>query len=264
MLWEELTSKDFEKARELSKETCIIPFGVIEKHGQHLPLGTDMLAVREFAVNVAKIEPVVIFPYYYFGQINEARQVPGTISITPQTMYTLLEEVCDEISRNGFKKIIILNGHGGNTQFINYFIQSTLYKRRDYVIYNVPAFVPEEDIPDIIKSIGSNDLGSHAGNLETSMIMAIRPDLVKMDDVETEGIHPYGKLKHIKGVFTSVSWYADHPTHFAGDPYKANPESGKLAYKMCAESTVKYVKLVKEDNAALQLQNEFYSKMENL
>lgn len=263
MLWEDLTSKDFEKARELSNGTCIIPFGVIEKHGQHLPLGTDMFAARKFAMDVAEIEPVVIFPYYFFGQINEARHVPGTISVTPGLMYSLLEEVCNEISRNGFKKIIIFNSHGGNTSFVNYFIQSTLYAKRDYVVYNIPVSLPEEEIPNIIKAIGSDDLGSHAGNLETSMMMALRPDLIKMDEVEMEGIKGYGKLSHMMGVFTSVSWYSEHPTHFAGDPFNASPESGELAFKLSAVNAVKFVKIVKEDSVALQLQNEFYSKMDH-
>ena len=260
MLWEELTSKNFEKALEQAKGTCVIPFGVIEKHGQHLPLGTDMYAARKFAIDAAEIEPVVIFPYYCFGQINEARHVPGTISVTPSIMYSLLEEICNEISRNGFKKIIILNSHGGNTQFVNYFIQSILHANRDYVVYNVSCYLPEEDKDTMIKSIGTDDWGSHAENLETSMMMAIIPELVKMDDVEMEGINAYGKLNHLPGVYTPVSWYANHPTHFAGDPFKANPESGKLAFELSAKSIAKNIKAIKEDDMALQLQDEFYAK----
>ena len=109
MLWEELTSKEFADACEKVKGTCIVPFGVYEKHGNHLPLGTDVMVARKIAREVAKIEPAVVFPDYYFGQIAEARHVPGTIFIAPELLYGLLENVCREISRNGLKKIILLN-----------------------------------------------------------------------------------------------------------------------------------------------------------
>lgn len=96
MYWEELTAQDFQKA---AKETqvCVIPMGVVEKHGYHLPLGTDMIIGRTIAGMAAEIEPFVIFPYYFFGQINEARHVPGTIAVSPKMQMELLEEVAEEI-----------------------------------------------------------------------------------------------------------------------------------------------------------------------
>src|SRR5690554_4628985 len=123
MLWEELTAPEFEKAREKAKGVCVVPFGVIEKHGTHLPLGTDMIIARRVAEDLAKEEPVVLFPYYYFGQIFEARHVPGTIAVKPDLLFGLLDEVCDEIARNGFDKIVLLNSHGGNPMLIKYFMQ---------------------------------------------------------------------------------------------------------------------------------------------
>src|SRR5271166_4671651 len=77
--WESLTSGDFVKAIQQSQGTCILPFGILEKHGQQLPLGTDLLNVRYVAINAAHKEFAVVFPEYYFGQIFEARHEPGTI-----------------------------------------------------------------------------------------------------------------------------------------------------------------------------------------
>jgi len=77
---EELTSPRFSKAVELAGGVCVIPMGVIEKHGPHLPLGTDMFEAREVAFRAAQKEYAVVFPPYYMSQIFEARHQPGTIA----------------------------------------------------------------------------------------------------------------------------------------------------------------------------------------
>src|SRR5215470_871157 len=78
--WEELTAADFVQAIHQSGGTCLLPFGILEKHGPHLPIGTDLLDVRHAALNAAEQEYAVVFPEYYFGQIFEARHQPGTIA----------------------------------------------------------------------------------------------------------------------------------------------------------------------------------------
>src|ERR1700740_1899048 len=78
--WEELTAADFRQAIQQSKGTCLLPFGILEKHGLHLPLGTDLLNVRYASLHAAEQEFAVVFPEYYFGQIFEAKHEPGTIA----------------------------------------------------------------------------------------------------------------------------------------------------------------------------------------
>ena len=78
--WEELTAPDFVLAIKESQGVCVLPFGIIEKHGPHLPLGTDLLDVRFATLNAVQQEYAVVFPEYYFGQIFEARQQPGDIA----------------------------------------------------------------------------------------------------------------------------------------------------------------------------------------
>lgn len=93
----------------------------MEKHGSQLPLGTDLYMLRECSLRVAEQEYTVVFPWYYFGQINEARHQPGTISYLPELIWQMLQETLDKLYRNGFEKIIIVNGHGDNNAFLNYF-----------------------------------------------------------------------------------------------------------------------------------------------
>ena len=112
--WEELTAEDFRAGIRQSQGTCLLPFGILEKHGPHLPLGTDLLNVRSAALNAAEQEYAVVFPEYYFGQIFEAKHEPGTIAYSAQLQMSLLQETADEMARNGCKKVLIVNGHGGN------------------------------------------------------------------------------------------------------------------------------------------------------
>jgi len=78
--WEELTGPDFIQAIRKSEGTCLLPFGIIEKHGPQLPLGTDLINVRYVSLHAAEKEYTVVFPDYYFGQIFEARHEPGTMA----------------------------------------------------------------------------------------------------------------------------------------------------------------------------------------
>ena len=103
MQWEHLTAQEFAEAVRQTG-VCIIAMGVVEKHSEHLPLGTDFLNGHKLACLAAEKEPAVVFPPFYFGQIYEARCFPGTITLKPTLLLELLLGVLDEIGRNGFGK----------------------------------------------------------------------------------------------------------------------------------------------------------------
>src|SRR5262245_32101013 len=133
--WEELNAGDFVKAIEKAQGTCVLPIGILEKHGPHLPLGTDLINVRWASLQAAKQEYAVVFPEYYFGQIFEARHEPGTVAYSARLQLELLQETADEMGRNGCKKILIANGHGGNNHLLPFFAQSQMANQKDYVVY---------------------------------------------------------------------------------------------------------------------------------
>jgi creatinine amidohydrolase len=118
--WEELTASDFQDGIHRSQGTCLLPFGILEKHGPHLPIGTDLIDARYAALHAAEKEYAVVFPEYYFGQIAEARHEPGTIAYSRGLQLALLQETTDEMARNGCKKVLIVNGHGGNEHLLPY------------------------------------------------------------------------------------------------------------------------------------------------
>ncbi len=227
--WEELTSPDFINAVEKSAKTCIIPLGILEKHGPHLPLGTDLISVRETAIRAAEKEFTIIFPPFYFGQIYEARQQPGTVAYSPQTVLAVLQETCDELHRNGIEKIILVNGHGGNNSLLPYFCQTQLEKKKDYAVY---LFRPEETeaYQDQLDNMRQTDWDGHAGETETSLMLAVRPDLVQLDKANEQSGKDQERLNSLAYAYTAIWWYAQYPNHYAGDGSYGNLEMGKPDY----------------------------------
>lgn len=255
MFWEEMTAEEFKEAVR-QEMLCVIPMGVIEKHGSHLPLGTDMMIGRSIAKLAAQKEKFVIFPYYFFGQINEAMHVPGTIAVSPKMQMELLQEIVEEISRNGFKKIVLLESHGGNINFLNYFMQSQLRTRRTYTLYKIGVF----DIMEQCAAPGVlSEEDGHAALTETEFIMACRPELVHMERVNPEGAKKMHRLEKLGNIQTPVSWYCDHPTHQDGDPSGADPVSGQRKLEKAASYVAKMLRIIKEDDKTPDILKEYYA-----
>jgi creatinine amidohydrolase len=258
--WEELTAPDFVQAIKQSQGVCLLPFGIIEKHGPHLPLGTDLLDVRFAVMNAVQQEYAVVFPEYYFGQIFEAQQQPGTIAYSLSTQLTLLQETVKEMARNGCKKVLIVNGHGGNESLLPLFAQSQLATPRDYVVYVFG--LPRENMPGRppLKT-PKNDM--HAGESETSHMLVARPDLVHMDRAESESGADQARLQLPESVYTGIWWYARFPEHYSGVGSAATKELGEFDQKTWSSQIAVAIKGVKADQQALKLQNEFFEKTQH-
>jgi len=227
-----MLAPDFIKAVEKTDGICLIPICVFEKYGPHLPLGTDLIDVRKVALHAAKKEYALVFPEYYFSQILEAKHQPGTIAYSPKLIWNILQEMCYEISRSGIKKIVLVNGHGGNNNFLSF------------------------------KSLEMKT-GGHAGENETSMMQVSRPDLVHKDRAKDQSGENQARLEHIPTNFTGIFWYAQYPNHCAGDGSYAKPELGELLISSQAEQLAELIKVLKKDDTILELQNRFYKESEN-
>lgn len=257
MQWEHLTSTDFAAA---VKETgvCIIAFGVVEKHSEHLPLGTDFLNGHKIACLAADKEAAVVFPPFYFGQIYEARCFPGTITLKPTLLLEVIGAVLDEIGRNGFKKIILLNAHGGNAHLLPFLAQASLYEQKPYTLYyfNPPH---DEEAEKAYRSIVESEFHGHACECETSISLANHADLVHMERVQP-GTHPLNRLSHVPGAYSGIWWYANFPDHYAGDAATATIEKGQKLRDLEVNALAKFIKAVKEDSATPALEQEFFAR----
>jgi creatinine amidohydrolase len=254
--WEELTSADFRQAIQQSKGTCLLPFGILEKHGPHLPLGTDLLNVRYASLQATQQEYAVVFPEYFFGQIFEAKHEPGTVAYSLDIQLKLLQETTDEMARNGCKKIVIVNGHGGNEHLLPLFAQSQMDKPHDYVVYVLDGERSRPGGP-AKKSTG---IDYHAGENETANTMVSRPDLVHLDRAASESGADEKRLNLPETVYTGVWWYARFPNHYSGDGSVARKELGEWNMRNWIELTVEAIRAAKADDASLKIQNDFYEK----
>jgi creatinine amidohydrolase len=253
--WEELTGPDFITAIHQAQGVCVLPFGIIEKHGPHLPLGTDLINVRYATEHAAAKEYAVVFPAYYFGQIAEARHEPGTVSYSMHMQLDLLQETTDEMGRNGCKKIIIVNGHGGNEDLLPYFAQSQLQTPHDYVVY---IYRWHPDYPG--RPAEHSKVDMHAGESETAHTMVARPDLVHQDRAAQESGADQARLHLPEGVYTGIWWYARFPNHYSGDGSAATLELGQSDMKAYVSDLADVIRTIKADQTSLQLQTEFFEQ----
>jgi creatinine amidohydrolase len=254
--WEELTAADFREGVRRGQGTCVLPFGILEKHGPHLPLGTDLLDVRYAALHAAEQEYALVFPEYYFGQIAEAKHEPGTIAYSRSLQLALLQETTDEMARNGCKKILIVNGHGGNEHLLPYFAQTQLDKPHDYVLYVFDKREPDSGGPPK-KSTGPD---WHAGESETSKMIVARPDQVHQDRAASESGADQARQKIPDDLYTAIWWYTRFPFHYSGDGSAATKELGEFQMNWWIGELVKSLRAIKADDVSPKMQNEFYEK----
>jgi creatinine amidohydrolase len=257
--WEELTAPDFIQAIHQSQGVCVLPFGILEKHGPHLPIGTDLLDVRFAVMNAVQQEYAVVFPEYYFGQIFEAQQQPGTIAYSLSTQLTLLQETVKEMARNGCKKVVIVNGHGGNESLLPLFGQAQLATPRDYVVYVFG--LPNTHVPGrpAMKSDAKNDM--HAGETETANMLIARPDLVHIDRADQQSGADQHRLELPDNVYTGIWWYARFPNHYSGTGSAATKELGEFDQKAWSSQIAEAIKAIKADDQSLKIQNEYFEKI---
>ncbi len=261
MQWEQLTAPNFARAvRETG--VCIIAFGVLERHGDHLPLGTDCLNGHRLACLAAEKEAAVVFPLFYFGQIYEARCFPGTVALRPALLLEFVTTILDEVGRNGFHKIILLSAHGGNDSFLPFVTQSMLAEQKPYSVYCYERTVHDEDHADWNAILETKEHG-HACECETSISLANHPNIVRMDQISAPG-QTKKRLDQLPHNFSGVSWYANYPEHYAGDARMASAEKGKRLQAIQVGALANYIKAVKADKVVPALEKEFFERVERV
>ncbi len=258
MQWENLTSHDFELSVQ-ETGVCVLALGVLEKHATHLPLGTDFLNGHQLAALAAEKEPAVVFPPFYFGQIYEARCFPGAVTLRPALLLELLFSVLDEIGRNGFRKIILVNAHGGNHYLLGFLAQSSLWEEKTYQVYVYTGQLsPERQVRwDALLETRDH---FHACECETSISLANHAGLVKMDRLPAEPAESLDRLSGVPAAFTGISWYANYPDHYAGDARSASLEKGEKLRAIQVEALAEFIAAVKADQIAPALRKEFFER----
>jgi creatinine amidohydrolase/Fe(II)-dependent formamide hydrolase-like protein len=231
-LWGQLTWPEA-RQRFQQVDIALLAVGSIEQHGPHLPLDTDAFDANYLALRVAEAcsdpKPLVL-PGISYGVAYHHEDFKGTVSISNDTLSRLIYDIGISISRNGIKKLVIINGHGGNGPALNHAAQMINRDAHIFVCVDTGE-TSDVDIYSLVET--PNDV--HAGEIETSTALAVRPHLVNMDLACREV--PEFSSRYLD--FTSkrgVSWYAY--THkisqsgVMGDPTKASVEKGKKIWEM--------------------------------
>jgi creatinine amidohydrolase len=180
MLMSELTMPEFEAA--LAKTTTVlIPFGSVEEHGPHLPLGTDACHAVVVAQRAAELYPMLVTPLVPYGLCRSTSEHPGTISISSTTLKALALDLGRELYRQSCRQIILLTGHAGRTH-VAALIEAGEQLLRELpavrvAVVNVLELLREalKQTPELVQTPGD----SHAGEVETAIMLAAHPELVK-------------------------------------------------------------------------------------
>lgn len=225
-----LAENNWKTVKETAYEVAVLPWGACEAHNYHLPYGTDILQAENVAAEAARIAweggvKLTVLPVIPFGVNTGQFDVKLDMNMNPSTQLAVLRDVVDVLNRQGIYKLIILNSHGGNDfktmirelglQFPKMFLCScNWYQALD----QKPYFVNKDD---------------HAGEMETSVIMHLRPDLVSPLSEAGDGAAKKFRMTGIREgwAWAERKWLQVTKDTGVGDPRQAGPEKGSAFFK---------------------------------
>lgn len=222
----------WKEIRDSGVDTAIVPFGAIEQHGHHLPIGTDWMVADAVARGLAEKLNAFLLPAMPFGNSREHMALTGTITLRPSTLGAVLEDIIESLRHHGFKKIVVLSGHGGN-----WILKPTLremnFKYDDISIVWADGVVPERgDKPP-------TDI--HSGEGETSAILHLHPHLVKTTTADMDSPGFVGQEFN-----DYVGYDKTTKTGAWGLPSEGTAEAGKKQIETTVSRMADYVQWVVE------------------
>lgn len=240
-LWSDLTYKEFMNASKRT-EVAVVITGAVETHGNHLPLGTDCILPSHLGQRIAEKTNALVLPCMPFGDSWSFLPFKGTISIQPENLVRFYADVMSSVFNTGFRFIIALNGHGGNYSSLQQAAKkATEDGERSVIIVNWWRDLGE----DARKEVLETEMG-HAGEDETSEVMAVCPELVDMESVVSA---------RVKSRFRIVS--AIHrdellPNGMYGEPEKATPEKGKRILEAAEQDLIELIGKLEQGKLPLE------------
>jgi creatinine amidohydrolase len=231
--WAEMAWADFQ-ARDMARTIVVLPLAATEQHGPHLPLGTDTFIMEGYIAKVIERLPrelaVLFLPVQNCGLSIEHTGFPGTLSLSAESLISGWTKLCECVHRTGCRKLVLLNSHGGNSAILD-IIAHDVRARLGMLV--VMASWHRFGAPDGLFSAHEQAHGIHAGEIETSVMLAFRPDLVRENnaaDFASRSVEMEREFNWLR---------ADHPTGFGwmsqdlsasgamGDATAANARKGE-------------------------------------
>ncbi|MBF0566188.1 MAG: creatininase family protein [Nitrospirae bacterium] len=231
MILEEITMEDFKEHLKICR-TIIFPFGTIEEHGSHLPLYTDTLIAWEVLKQAVQKRPVFLAPAVPYGVCTTTGRHPGTIGITPTSLRAITLDLIKDAYGKGLRNFLLVSGHGGGIHMHALKeVAETLIDELDDI--RMAVLSPYDVLWKEFSALCETSNDSHAGELETSLVMALRPGLVK-------GISPeeYPQFPRPFIVRDKMKYW---PNGVWGNPAKATTEKGQKAFTLAVERMVELI-----------------------
>lgn len=228
ILLEKITMSDFTRFLKKTK-TIVFPFGTIEEHGSHLPLNTDSMIIQECLYRAAEKRKFFLAPLIHYGVCTSTKDHPGTISITPETLRRLTSDLVIESYKKGLRNFVLVSGHGGSLH-MSALKEASETLVEQFTDIKIAVFSPYDFLYRELMTIAETPNDSHAGELETSMVLHLHPEFVKG---RAKGEFPNmpkpfivrDKIKYWKGGV----W---------GDPEKSSAEKGEKAIRLIVKGII--------------------------
>jgi len=242
-----LSSTDIAGLVDKAATVVVQPVGAIEQHGPHLPVAVDSVIVQGvLGAAMARLDAEIgclALPTLCYGKSNEHLDFPGTISLSAATLLQTLAETMDSLYRSGFRKIALVNGHGGQPQVMQIAARDARARHRDLMVYPLFIWAVPSSL-DTLFSARERDQGIHAGAAETALMMALLPGAVRMERARAEwprNLPPSGLLS-MHGP-RSFAWLTRDfsETGVLGDPTAATPEAGESLLATLAASWARLI-----------------------
>jgi len=243
MTWPEI------KEQVKEDPVCVIPVGVIEDHGPHLPLDTDVLIVEEICKRAvqATTEKSLLLPAVIHGYSPHHMDFPGTISIRWNTFIEYLLDINRSLIKHGFRRILLVNGHGSNASLVNLTARLTIVEHPRVLCADTFYLTGVKGMEAIesLRESGYPGGIAHACELETSLYLAIRPELVQMDKAIKDISYPESKLFFFDwkdGPVNMMEWWSTlSNTGIMGYPTKASIEKGRKWLEVAVEELAEVI-----------------------
>jgi creatinine amidohydrolase len=242
--WHEMTTRDFADS-DTSAWIAVLPVAAIEQHGPHLPVYTDTCIAEGMVARVIELLPadlpVTFLPVQAVGKSNEHISSPGTLTSTWETTTKLWLDIGDSVHRAGVNKLIVINSHGGNVPMVD-IVTRELRVRHDMLV--VGTAWSRFGQPEGISAPEEALYGIHGGDIETSIMLHFRADLVKMDlaeDFRSAQLDFISELKHLRAHGpVQFGWKAQdlNPKGTVGNATAATADKGKAVVEHQARAFV--------------------------